>query len=152
MQMLIPDRGDTTSKEMRYSIFNSSMCRSENTFAAWQLTLVYMMSEHTLTDCMRALNNPAKSTKFSVTIETWIYCFITSDDDCVISKMSLFTVDTNLWMKASYLRMRLSKTADTKQNTLWIFIPISFLHLKIGIYNIYLKLCVGNRGTNLLFC
>jgi len=67
---------------------------------------------------MQARNNPAKSTAFFVTIETWIYCFITAEDDCVISKMSLFTVSTNLWMKASYLRMRLSKTDDTKQKTL----------------------------------
>lgn len=66
---------------------------------------------------MKALNNPAKTTAFSVTTRIWIY-IITSDDDCVISKMSFFTVDTNLGMKASYLRVRLSKTGRTKQKTL----------------------------------
>lgn len=66
---------------------------------------------------MQALNNLAKSTAFSVTTEIWIYCFIISDNR-VISKMSLFTVDTNLLMKVSFLRVRLSKTDDIKYSPL----------------------------------
>lgn len=132
--MLIPDREDRTSRGMRYSILTLIRVEVKIHFLLDSSPWYVCLPEHTLTDCMQALNSPAKSTAFSVTIETWIYCFITSDDDCVISKMSLFTVDFNLWMKASYLRMRLSKTDDTKQKTLWIFIPISFLHLKIRTY------------------
>lgn len=114
--MFIPAKEDRTSRAMDCStlicvevkiplfLLNSSWCIS-------------CLSEHTVRDCMQALNNPAKSPAFSVTTEIWIYCFIISDY-CVISKMSLFTVDTNLLMKVSFLRVRLSKTDDTKHSPL----------------------------------
>lgn len=106
--MLIPAKEDRTSRAMACSILICVEVKIPLLLldSPWDISC---LSESTVRDCMQAVNNPAKSTAFSVTTEIWIYCFIISDN-CVISKMSLFT---NLLMKVSFLRVRLSKTDDT---------------------------------------
>lgn len=145
--MLIPAKEDRTSRAMDCTwiclevkipllLLNSPWCMS-------------CLCEHTVRDFMRALNNPAKNTAFSVTTEIWIYRFIISDY-CVICKMSLFTVDTNLLMKVSFLRVRLSKPDDTKHS------PLKRLRLGGILINNFSKFChfsleIQDNSYN-LFC
>lgn len=116
MQKLIPAKEDRTSRAMDCSTLICVEVKMPLLLldSPWDISC---LSEHTVRDCIQAVNNPAKSTVFSVTTEIWIYCSIISDN-CVISKMSLFTVDTNLLMKVSFLRVRLSKTDNTKHSPL----------------------------------